>query len=112
EEAEMLSAVAVSQGKDAPVAFRVNPDVEAGTHAKISTGAAYNKFGIAIADAPEAYAHARALPGLSVQGVGVHIGSQLTDLAPLEAAFRKLGALIADLRAASHNITHADLGGG
>lgn len=112
EEAEMLSAVATSLGKDAPIAFRVNPDVEAGTHAKISTGAAYNKFGIAIADAPEAYARARTLAGLRVQGVGVHIGSQLTDLAPLEAAFRKLGALIAGLRGAGHAITHADLGGG
>ena len=112
EEAEMLSAVATSLGKDAPMAFRVNPDVEAGTHAKISTGASYNKFGIAIADAREAYARARALPGLKVQGVGVHIGSQLTDLAPLAAAFERLGTLIAELRTAGHEISHADLGGG
>ncbi len=112
EEAEMLSAVATSLGKDAPMAFRVNPDVEAGTHAKISTGASYNKFGVSLAGAQEAYARARALPGLKVQGVGVHIGSQLTDLAPLAAAFEKLGGLIADLRAAGHVITHADLGGG
>src|SRR5436190_11209261 len=112
EEAEMLSAVATGLGKEAPVAFRVNPDVEAGTHAKISTGAAYNKFGIALDSAREAYARARDLPGLRVQGVAVHIGSQLTDLAPMKAAFRKLGALIAALRADGHAITHADLGGG
>ncbi len=112
EEAEMLSAVATELGREAPVAFRINPDVEAGSHAKISTGAAYNKFGIAIDTALEAYDHVRRLPGLRVQGVGVHIGSQITDLAPLEAAFRKLGRLISDLRAAGHAITHADLGGG
>src|SRR5205085_1526483 len=112
EEAEMLSAVATGLGREAPVAFRVNPDVEAGTHAKISTGAAYNKFGIALDTAPAAYAHARTLPGLKVQGVAVHIGSQLTDLAPMEAAFRKLGVLLAALRTDGHSITHADLGGG
>jgi diaminopimelate decarboxylase len=112
EEAEMLSAVAVALGKDAPAAFRVNPNVEAGTHAKISTGGARNKFGVAIDEAPAAYARARALPGLAVQGVAVHIGSQLIDLAPLDAAFRKVGALIATLREAGHVITHADLGGG
>lgn len=112
EEAEMLSAVASGLGLEAPIAFRVNPDVEAGSHAKISTGASYNKFGIALDIAPGAYAHARALPGLRVQGVAVHIGSQITDLAPLEAAFRKLGGLIEDLRGAGHAITYADLGGG
>ncbi|HYD11486.1 MAG TPA: diaminopimelate decarboxylase [Allosphingosinicella sp.] len=112
EEAEMLSAVASGLGVEAPVAFRINPDVEAGSHAKISTGASYNKFGIALDTAPAAYDHARRLPGLKVQGVAVHIGSQITDLAPLEAAFRKLGGLIADLRGAGHVITHADLGGG
>ena len=83
----MLSAVAAALGKDAPVAFRVNPDVEAGTHAKISTGAAHNKFGIAAADALAAYAPRARLPGLELSGVAVHIGSQLTSLAPLEAAF-------------------------
>jgi diaminopimelate decarboxylase len=112
EEAEMLSDVATGLGMEAPVAFRVNPDVEAGTHAKISTGASYNKFGVPLAGAPEAYARTRDLPGLRVQGVAVHIGSQLTDLAPLAAAFRKLGTLIATLRAEGHAITHADLGGG
>jgi diaminopimelate decarboxylase len=112
EEAEMLSEVAVSLGRTAPVGFRVNPDVEAGSHAKISTGAAYNKFGVPIADALAAYARARALPGLDVQGVAVHIGSQLTSLDPLERAFTKIGELIRDLRAAGHDIRLADLGGG
>jgi diaminopimelate decarboxylase len=111
-EAEMLSAVAVSMGKIAPVAFRINPDVDAGTHAKISTGKSDNKFGIPYADALDAYAKVAQLPGLKVQGVAVHIGSQLTDLAPLEAAFTKLGQLIAELRAAGHAIVRADLGGG
>ncbi|MFC3442510.1 diaminopimelate decarboxylase [Sphingobium rhizovicinum] len=111
-EAEMLSEVAVSMGKKAPVAYRINPDVDAGTHAKISTGKSENKFGIPYARALESYAVARDLPGLDVQGVAVHIGSQLTDLAPLEAAFVKVGALIAELRAAGHDIRTADLGGG
>ena len=112
EEAQMLSKVAGSLGVEAPVAFRVNPDVEAGSHAKISTGSAHNKFGVPIAEAPAAYAKARDLPNLRVQGVAVHIGSQLTDLAPLEAAFGKVGALIAALRAEGHVIGVADLGGG
>jgi diaminopimelate decarboxylase len=112
EEAETLSGVAASLGLTAPVGFRVNPDVEAGTHAKISTGSAANKFGIPIDTAPKAYAYAAALPGLAVQGVAVHIGSQLIDLAPLESAFTKVGALIAELRAAGLKITMADLGGG
>jgi diaminopimelate decarboxylase len=112
EEAEMLSCVAASLGREAPVAFRVNPDVDARSHAKISTGAAQNKFGVPISSALAAYARARALPALNVQGVAVHIGSQLTDLAPLELAFHKVGALIGELRAAGHRITHADLGGG
>lgn len=111
-EAEMLSEVAVSMGLTAPVAFRINPDVEAGSHAKISTGAAHNKFGIAIADAPAACARVAALPGLQLNGLAVHIGSQLTSLAPLETAYRKLGALIAELRAEGHDIRTADLGGG
>jgi diaminopimelate decarboxylase len=111
-EAETLSAVAASLGLTAPVGFRVNPDVEAGTHAKISTGGAENKFGIPIDTALAAYRRAAALPGLAVQGVAVHIGSQLTDLGPLEAAFTRVGALIAELRAAGLAIEVADLGGG
>lgn len=111
-EAEMLSQVALSMGKRAPVAYRINPDVDAGTHAKISTGKSENKFGIPYDRALESYAAARDLPGLDVQGVAVHIGSQLTDLAPLEAAFIKVGVLIEALRSAGHDIRTADLGGG
>ncbi|HEX9948237.1 MAG TPA: diaminopimelate decarboxylase [Allosphingosinicella sp.] len=111
-EAEMLSQVATAMGIEAVVALRVNPDVEAGTHAKISTGAAHNKFGVAIGDAPGACARIRELPGLRLGGVAVHIGSQLTSLAPLEAAFERLGELIRALRAAGHEIGTADLGGG
>lgn len=111
-EAEMLSAVASSMGRVAPAAFRVNPDVIAGTHSKISTGSAENKFGIAIADASSAYAKARDLSGLSLQGVAVHIGSQLTSLAPLERAFTRVGELIGVLRAQGQDIRIADLGGG
>jgi diaminopimelate decarboxylase len=112
EEAEMLSQVVIRLGRTAPVSFRVNPDVIAGTHAKISTGAAENKFGVPYAEAAAAYARAAALPGLTVQGIAVHIGSQLTSLAPLRSAFEKVGALLATLRAAGHAITVADLGGG
>lgn len=111
-EAETLSRVAASLGVEAPVAFRINPDVDAGTHAKISTGKAENKFGIPYDDARAAYALAASLPGLAVQGVAVHIGSQLTDLAPLEAAFARIGSLIAELRADGHAVAVADLGGG
>ncbi len=111
-EAEMLSEVALSLGKVAPVAYRINPDVDAGTHAKISTGKSENKFGIPYADAVAAYDRAAQLAGLDVQGVAVHIGSQLTDLAPLEAAFEKVGALIEVLRDHGHVIRTADLGGG
>lgn len=112
EEAEMLSSVAMSMGLVAPVGFRVNPAVPAGTHAKINTGAAENKFGIAIGEAVEAYARAAELPGLRVQGIAVHIGSQLTNLDPLERAFTKIGGLIEMLRSVSHRISVADLGGG
>jgi len=111
-EAVMLSEVAVSAGREAPVAFRVNPDVEPGTHAKISTGSAQSKFGIPIGDAPTEYARAAGLPGLKLQGVAVHIGSQLTSLAPFEQAFAAIGKLIGELRAAGHEIAVADLGGG
>ena len=111
-EAEMLSAVATSMGRTAQVGFRVNPDVAAGGHAKITTGAAENKFGIPIGDAIDAYARAAAFPALAVQGVAIHIGSQLTSLEPLERAFTRVGELIADLRTAGHDIRVADLGGG
>ncbi|NJC34978.1 diaminopimelate decarboxylase [Sphingomonas jejuensis] len=112
EEARLLSEVAVAAGRTADIAFRINPDVDAGTHAKISTGRADNKFGIPAADARAAYATAASLPGLRVTGVTVHIGSQLFDLAPLAAAFGRLGTLIGQLRADGHHIELADLGGG
>lgn len=111
-EAEMLSEVAASMGLKAPAAFRVNPDVDAGSHAKISTGAAHNKFGIPIGDAPAAFAWAKGLPGLDLRGLAVHIGSQIGRLDPLEAAFGKVGETIALLRAQGHEISTADLGGG
>lgn len=112
EEAHMLSVVSQAMGVEAPVALRINPDVEAGTHAKITTGTADNKFGIAAAEAPAAFNILKDLPGLKVTGITVHIGSQLTSLAPLEAAFERLGSLLAKLRAAGFNLSIADLGGG
>jgi len=111
-EAEMLSGVASGMGQRALVGFRVNPDVGAGGHSKITTGAAENKFGIAIGEAVQAYTRAAQLPGLGIQGIAVHIGSQLTSLDPLERAFGRVGQLIGQLRAAGHVITVADLGGG
>ena len=111
-EAELLSQVARQRGQMARIAFRINPDVDAGTHAKISTGKSENKFGIPYDRAAAAYAMARELPGLQANGVAVHIGSQLTDLKPLEAAFERIGTLIGDLRAQGHDIKVADLGGG
>ena len=111
-EADALSSVAVAMDKTAPIAFRVNPDVAADTHAKITTGTAESKFGIAIDEAPQAYAYATSLPGLSVRGVAVHIGSQLMNLAPLEKAFTRVGELISTLRAQGLGIKVADLGGG
>jgi diaminopimelate decarboxylase len=111
-EAEMLSQIALAMGRTAPVAFRINPDVDAGSHAKISTGAAHNKFGISIGETPAACAALQGLPGLELKGLAVHIGSQLTSLAPLETAIAKLGAAIAQLRSQGHDIATADLGGG
>ncbi len=111
-ELERLSGVATSMGVTAPIALRVNPDVDAKTHAKIATGKSENKFGIPIARAREVYAMAAKLPGLQVVGVDVHIGSQLTDLAPYEAAFTKVAELTEALRSDGHNITRLDLGGG
>ena len=111
-EADLLADIAECMGLTAPVAFRINPDVDARTHAKISTGRSDNKFGISYDSALDAYAHATRFPGLKVQGVAVHIGSQLTDLAPLETAFTRIGELIGALRAEGHSIETADLGGG
>ncbi|MEM6744510.1 MAG: diaminopimelate decarboxylase, partial [Pseudomonadota bacterium] len=112
EELEQLSSVAVDMGLIAPVAIRVNPDVDARTHAKITTGNSENKFGVPISRASEVYARARALPGIAAKGLDVHIGSQLTELAPYEAAFRKVAELTETLRAEGHAIERLDLGGG
>ncbi len=111
-ELEALSAVASARGAIAPIAIRVNPDVDARTHAKISTGKTGNKFGIPISRALEIYALARELPGLSIRGVDVHIGSQITDLAPFDDAFALLADFVRTLRAEGHAIEHVDLGGG
>ncbi|MFT6451155.1 MAG: diaminopimelate decarboxylase [Halocynthiibacter sp.] len=111
-EMRALSEVATSLGKVAPITVRVNPDVDAKTHAKIATGKSENKFGIPIAKARAVYAEAAALPGLEVIGIDVHIGSQLTDLAPFEAAYTKVAELTEQLRADGHNIRYLDLGGG
>jgi diaminopimelate decarboxylase len=111
-EMRVMSDVAVSMGVKAPITIRVNPDVDAKTHEKIATGKSENKFGIPIAKARQAYAEAAALPGLQVVGVDVHIGSQLTELAPFEAAFRKVRELTLALRADGHQIHRLDLGGG
>ena len=107
-----LSEVASGLGLTANIAFRVNPDVDAKTHAKISTGKAENKFGISWEQAREIYAKAAALPGIRVVGVDVHIGSQLTELEPFEEAFARVGKLIQMLREDGHTIERADLGGG
>ncbi|WP_375397541.1 diaminopimelate decarboxylase [uncultured Sphingomonas sp.] len=112
EEGAILGDLAVARGTRAQAVLRVNPDVDAGTHAKISTGKAENKFGVAISDAPAIYARLAALPGLAMRGVAAHIGSQIADLAPLETTYRRIGALVAELRAAGHDVTHVDLGGG
>jgi diaminopimelate decarboxylase len=107
-----LSAVATELGLTAPITLRINPDVDAKTHEKIATGKKENKFGIPISKAREVYAQAAHLPGLQVVGIDVHIGSQLTELAPFEAAFSKVAELTEQLRADGHTITRLDLGGG
>ncbi|SFO88795.1 diaminopimelate decarboxylase [Tranquillimonas alkanivorans] len=107
-----LNEVALSMGTVAPITVRVNPDVDAMTHEKISTGRKENKFGIPIGRAPEVYAEAAKMAGLKVVGIDVHIGSQLTDLAPYEAAYTLVADLTRQLRAEGHEITRLDLGGG
>jgi diaminopimelate decarboxylase len=111
-ELEALSAVAVAQGSVAPISIRVNPDVDARTHAKIATGKSGNKFGVPISSAREVYARARALPGVKVTGVDMHIGSQITDLQPFDDSFALLADFVKVLRADGHVIDHVDLGGG
>jgi len=107
-----LNEVALSLGLRAPITVRVNPDVDAKTHAKIATGKSENKFGIPIARAREVYAEAAAMPGLEVVGIDVHIGSQLTELEPFRLAYEKVADLTEALRADGHDIRRLDLGGG
>ncbi|MDG1737104.1 MAG: diaminopimelate decarboxylase [Paracoccaceae bacterium] len=111
-EMEAINAVALRLGVVAPITIRVNPDVDAKTHAKIATGKSENKFGIPISRAREVYAHAASLAGLKIVGIDVHIGSQLTELEPFELAYNKVAELTEMLRADGHEIKRLDLGGG
>ncbi|TPI49409.1 MULTISPECIES: diaminopimelate decarboxylase [unclassified Mesorhizobium] len=111
-ELELLSSRAVALGKVAPVSLRINPDVDARTHKKISTGKAENKFGIPWRKARQVYARAAELPGIKVTGIDTHIGSQITELQPFDDAFALLVELVGALRADGHAIEHVDLGGG
>lgn len=111
-ELEALNACAIAKGKRAPVSFRINPDVDAKTHSKISTGKKENKFGISYDRARAVYAHAATLQGIEVTGIDMHIGSQITDLQPFDDAFRLLAELVETLRADGHHIEHVDIGGG
>ena len=112
EEGVVLARLAADRGLTAPATLRVNPDVDAGTHAKISTGKRENKFGVSIDQASAIFDRLAGLPGLALRGVAIHIGSQLLDLQPLEQAYRRIGDLVAQLRGAGHIVTHVDLGGG
>lgn len=111
-ELEAISRIASATGCAAPVSLRVNPDVDARTHKKISTGKSENKFGVPLSHAREVYARAAKLPGIKIAGADMHIGSQLTDLEPFDEAFSLLAELVRDLRADGHDISHVDLGGG
>ena len=111
-ELELLSRLAAETGRTARISVRVNPDVDSGSHAKISTGKSENKFGVPLARAREVYGRAAKLPGIRVTGADMHIGSQITDLVPLEAAFRLLAEFVQTLRADGHAISHVDFGGG
>ena len=111
-ELEALSEVALSKGMRAPVSIRINPDVDARTHRKISTGKSENKFGIPIGRAREVYAHAARMKGIEITGVDMHIGSQITDLEPFDNATALLAELARSLMADGHRLHHIDLGGG
>ena len=111
-ELDLLSTIATAKGTTARISIRVNPDVDAKTHAKITTGKLENKFGIAWHRVPAVYAHAATLPGIKIASLDVHIGSQLTDLAPFEAAFARVAEMVEALRAQGHSIENIDLGGG
>lgn len=112
EEGHVLGQYARGRGMRALAVLRVNPDVDGGTHAKITTGRRTSKFGVDIAGVPDMYDRLAKLDGLDLQGVALHIGSQISNIAPLEAAYRRIGALIVELRARGHTITRVDLGGG
>ncbi len=111
-ELETLNRIALEKGRRAPVALRINPDVDAGTHAHISTGRSDHKFGIEIDQATAIFARARDFAGISLEGIAVHIGSQLLDLEPYRAAFARLAALYAEFQAAGYPLRRLDLGGG
>ncbi|MGE3831336.1 MAG: diaminopimelate decarboxylase, partial [Parvibaculaceae bacterium] len=111
-ELELLASVAQRLGTRANVSIRVNPDVDARTHHKITTGKSENKFGIPYRDAVDVYARAATLDGIEITGIDTHIGSQITELEPFAEAFARIGALVGDLRKAGHDIRHIDLGGG
>ncbi|MHA1157131.1 MAG: diaminopimelate decarboxylase [Alphaproteobacteria bacterium] len=111
-ELERISQIAAARNLEASISLRINPDVDARTHAKITTGKAENKFGIPHERAREVYARAARLPGLRVCGVDMHIGSQITDLAPFDAAYKRLADIVHALRDDGHEITHVDAGGG
>jgi diaminopimelate decarboxylase len=111
-ELEQLSARAVASAKTARISIRINPNVDARTHKKISTGKAENKFGIAWQQARRVYARAASLPGLKITGIDTHIGSQITELQPFDDAFALLAELVGTLRADGHAIEHVDVGGG
>ncbi len=112
EEGVVLAEMAAARGITASAVLRVNPDVDAGTHAKISTGKSENKFGVPISAAMGIFARLSGLSGLNLRGIACHIGSQLFDLAPLEAAYARIGALVTELRAVGYGIDRVDLGGG
>src|SRR6202163_1720064 len=111
-ELELLSAIAAAKGRVADISLRVNPDIDARTHAKIATGKSENKFGIPISRAREVYRHAATLKGVRASGVDMHIGSQITQLQPFDDAFALLSDFVRMLRADGHRIEHVDLGGG
>ncbi len=112
EELEMISGIAARMGVSAPVALRMNPDVDAGTHAKITTGLAENKFGIAAAEIPALYARAASLPGIKPRGIALHIGSQILSTTPYAEAYARAAAMVGALRAQGQSVEVLDLGGG
>ncbi len=111
-ELEVLSGIAAEMGQAARIVLRINPDVDAGTHAKITTGRADNKFGVPLSEAAALYAHAATLPGIEPVGIALHIGSQILSLAPYHAAYARAAGLVRDLRAAGHEVSRVDCGGG